>query len=564
MHFSLITLFPEYFSGPLSTGLMQKGVESGIVSFSFHNPRDTTTDPHKTVDDRPYGGGPGMVMLPLPLATVIERLGYKPLNPLLPSALGSPDSSIQESCPATPASILQRATTCNALQMKAGNEKKLDQQSVLNRHHGTVQEATLVTDLEASLEAGVATPSHEPATLKLEMPAKEACREGAKNLCLAGQAAGRSTPCCSSQAVPPQPGRLIYLSPKGRPLTQSLVKELATEKHITLICGRYEGIDSRIEDIYPVERISIGDFVLNGGEAGAACLMEAVSRLLPGFMGHDESGTEESFSDSLLEYKQYTRPERFGGISVPPVLRSGNHEAIARYRHEERLAETLYNRPDLIEKATLTPGDRHFIRSLRLQKPAKNLYCALVHYPVLDKYKNTVAVSLTNLDIHDICRSSCTYGLGGCFMVTPINDQHELLTSIVRHWTSGPGGASNPDRKVALEKVYGVWSLSEAIDRIEEETGRPPLVFGTTAVVPATGKRKKEPVPAEISLDVARKKLYSHPVLLLFGTGHGLAPEAKAMCHGFLPPIRWHGEYNHLSVRSACAIIFDRLLGDWL
>ncbi len=480
MHISLITLFPEFFSGPLSTGLMQKGVESGLLSFSFHNPRDTTTDPHKTVDDRPYGGGPGMVMLAQPLATVIESLGYAPLE--------EPNATVTSDTPAmrTPASA--------------------DSSSSAAEYPSSLQTTTSVA----------------------------------------------------------QPGRLIYLSPKGKPLTQALVSELAAEKNLTLICGRYEGIDSRIEAMYPVERISVGDFVLNGGEVGAACLIEAVARLLPGFMGHEESGNEESFSDSLLEYKQFTRPEQFGGFDVPPVLRSGNHKAIADYRHEERLAETLYHRPDLMDKATLSHKDRHFIRSLPLTKPGKNLYCALVHYPVLDKSNNSVAVSLTNLDIHDICRSSCTYGLGGCFMVTPLKDQQALLSSIVRHWTTGPGGKSNPDRKVALEKVHGVTSIEAALTQIESETGRPPLVFGTTAVVPPLRKKSKEPIPAEISLDAARKKLYSHPVLLLFGTGHGLAPEAKKMCHAFLPPIRWHGDYNHLSVRSACAIIFDRILGDWL
>ena len=528
MHFSLVTLFPEYFSGVLSTGLMQKGLEAGLLSVSFHNPRDTTTTPHRTVDDRPYGGGPGMVMLPQPLATVIEELGYTP------QILDNTFSDGSKSCSLTSAEA--SSSSPNSLETALC---------------GCIEPPHLRRPSTSPL-AQAETPSFESEKTLPLANTETASSKNAETLLPPPVKSGRA------------PGRLIYLSPKGKPLSQALARELAAEEHITLICGRYEGIDSRIETLYPVECVSVGDFVLNGGEAGAACLLEAVARLLPGFMGHEESGTEESFSDSLLEYKQFTRPENFKGISVPDILRSGNHEAIAQYRHEERLAETLSLRPDLLEKATLTHKDRHYIRDLRLAKPGKNLYCALVHHPVLDKYKNSVAVSLTNLDIHDICRSSCTYGLGGCFMVTPLQDQQELLSTIVRHWTTGPGAKSNPDRKVALEKVHGVQSIAEAIAHIETETGRAPLVYGTTAVVPSLKKKNKEPIPAEISLDAARKKLYSQPVLLLFGTGHGLAPEAKNMCHGFLPPIRWHGEYNHLSVRSACAIIFDRILGDWL
>lgn len=443
MHIALVTLFPEYFQGPLETGLMQRAVEKKVVKFSFHNPRDKTLDNYSTVDDRPYGGGPGMLMLPSPLADTLDELGF-----------------------------------------------------------------------EANKKA-------------------------------------------------PTGQRLIYLSPKGKPLTQELARELATEKKISLICGRYEGIDSRIEELYPVERISVGDYILNGGESAAMCLIESISRLLPGFMGHEDSHSEESFSENLLEYPQYTRPETYGGLEVPEVLRSGNHGEIDKYRRQESLSETLKLRPDLLEKVQLNQTDREYLKTLPLTRSGRNLYCGLVHYPVHDKNKKTIAVSLTNLDIHDIGRSSYTYSLGACFIINPLKDQLSLLDEILNHWTKGPGGRSNPDRNAALSRVMGLESIEDAVKEIKKSTGTNPLIYGTTAVF-KDNQGKKKNFPQWIGLQEIKEKLETKPVLLLFGTSHGLSTEAAEMCHGFLPPLRWHGDYNHLSVRAACAIIFDRILGDWL
>ncbi len=460
MHFHIITLFPEFFAGPLTSALMQRARDAGIVRFSFHNPRDAATDRHRSVDDRPYGGGPGMVMLPGPMAAVLRSLGFGP--------------------------------------------------------------------------------------------------RGQK-----------------------QPGRLIYLSPKGQPLRQLLAQELAlgpvrasvlgpnyeptsagdglertSAPDITLICGRYEGLDARIEEYFPVECLSVGDFVLNGGETAALCLIEAVARLLPGFMGHEESGEDESFSRGLLEYPHYTRPEDFEGLTVPDILRSGDHARVALWRRRASLAMTLENRPQLLEDAPLTAEDREFLRNLPADRPGRNLYCALVHYPVLDKEKNSVAVSLTNLDIHDIARSSCTYGLGGYYVLTPLKDQRDLLATILEHWTKGAGKRGNPDRDAALGLVRAGGTVEDAIADIADRTGQEPLVVGTTARILADG-------PSSLGFAHIAKVLLERPVLLLFGTGHGLAPEAQRLCHAFAPPLRWHGTYNHLSVRSAVAIILDRIVGDW-
>ena len=448
MHINIVTLFPEFFEGPLTCALIQRARDAGLISFSLHNPRDMAEDRHRTVDDRPYGGGPGMVMLPGPVAKTLRALGHRP----------------------------------------RGEE---------------------------------------------------------------------------------QPGRLLFMSPKGAVFSQALARELAVDRDtssdnklrsspfLTLLCGRYEGLDARIEEIFPVEPVSVGDFVLNGGEAAALCVIEAVARLLPGFMGHEDSGQEESFSAGLLEYPHYTRPEDFEGVFVPDILRSGDHARIALWRRQVALLQTLQARPELLGEAALSEADGAFLRNLSHERPGRNLYCALVHYPVLDRDKNSVTVSLTNLDIHDIARSSCTYGLGGYYVLTPLDDQRELLYSILAHWREGPGKRTNPDRDTALSLVKGGEGIADAVADITNSTGQEPLVLGTSANLPDAGG------PAIVGFDAIARELRHRPVLLLFGTGHGLAPQAHALCHAFAPPLRRYGGYNHLSVRSAAAIILDRIVGEW-
>lgn len=153
----------------------------------------------------------------------------------------------------------------------------------------------------------------------------------------------------------PAPGRKIYLSPRGTPLTQSLVKELAATPTLTLLCGRYEGVDQRILDAHAFEEVSIGDYVLSGGEPAALILMDACIRLLPGVMGNEETPVEESFSSGLLEYPHYTRPAEWTAIdgqtyTVPDILKSGDHGKIAQWRHEESLSMTRTRRPDLLKR----------------------------------------------------------------------------------------------------------------------------------------------------------------------------------------------------------------------
>lgn len=158
--------------------------------------------------------------------------------------------------------------------------------------------------------------------------------------------------------------RTIYLTPEGKPLNQERVRELASRTHLILLCGRYEGVDERARELFIDEEISIGDYVLTGGELAAMVLIDAVSRLLPGVLGSDRSAVEDSFFNSLLEYPQYTRPSSFMGYDVPEVLLSGNHQAISLWRRREALRRTWVRRPDLLNKAPLSEEDKKILEEI--------------------------------------------------------------------------------------------------------------------------------------------------------------------------------------------------------
>ncbi len=425
MRFNIVSIFPEFFDSFLSCGLLAKALEAGVVSVARINPRDFAEDRHHTVDDRPYGGGPGMVM-GLPTLTAALR----------------------------------------------------------------------------SL---------------------------------------------------PRPGRMLMLAPSGRPLTQELAGELAREEALTLLCGRYEGIDARIFDLFDITPVSVGDFVLSGGESAAACLIEAVARLLPGFMGKDASAEEESFASGLLEYPHYTRPEVFEGLPVPAELLTGHHAAIAAWRRRRSLELTLRRRPDLFDATVISPDDAAFMRTLPRARPGRNLHLGLVHGPVMLKDGRVGTVSLTNLDVHDIARVSRTYGLGGFEVVSPLRDQLVLAGRILDHWREGPGLRANPDRAEALSLVRLHEGLDGALAAVGADHGQPAALVATSAKGPAT-----------LSFAAARDMIAKRPVLLVLGTGHGLAGEVLARADGVLPPLRPFSDYNHLSVRAAAGILTDRLLGDAL
>ncbi|QZN98115.1 tRNA (guanosine(37)-N1)-methyltransferase TrmD [Symbiopectobacterium purcellii] len=230
MWIGVISLFPEMFRAVVDYGVTGRAVKNGLLNVTCWNPRDFTYDRHRTVDDRPYGGGPGMLMMVQPLRDAI----------------------------------------------------------------------------------------HE---------AKAAAGDGA---------------------------RVIYLSPQGRKLDQEGVRQLATHQKLILVCGRYEGIDERVIRTEIDEEWSIGDYVLSGGELPAMVLIDSVSRFIPGVLGHESSAEEDSFADGLLDCPHFTRPEVLEGVEVPPVLLSGNHAEIRRWRLKQSLGRTWLRRPELLKSLALT------------------------------------------------------------------------------------------------------------------------------------------------------------------------------------------------------------------
>jgi tRNA (guanine37-N1)-methyltransferase len=239
----VVTIFPDYF-GPLDVSLLGKARERGLIDIRLHDLREQTGDVHRTVDDAPFGGGPGMVMKPEPWYAALRAL----------------------------------------------------------------------------------------------------------------------------VAEPPRP-RVIVPTPSGRLLTQSYVEELAGEPRLLVACGRYEGIDRRVVDEFADDEVSLGDYVLAGGEVAALVLIEAVARLLPGVVGNAESVADDSHTTGLLEGPVYTRPASYEGRDVPPVLLSGDHGAIARWRRDEALRRTATLRPDLLARVPLDARDRAVLAELDLPFP---------------------------------------------------------------------------------------------------------------------------------------------------------------------------------------------------
>ncbi|HET8564517.1 MAG TPA: tRNA (guanosine(37)-N1)-methyltransferase TrmD, partial [Candidatus Binatia bacterium] len=227
--------------------------------------------------------------------------------------------------------------------------------------------------------------------------------------------------------------KVILLSPQGRVFDQTEAAKLAKEQELVLICGRYEGVDERVKHFID-EELSIGDFTLSGGEPAAVVVVDAVARLIPGVLGNERSAEEESFSNGLLEYPQYTRPEEFRGMRVPEVLLSGDHERIKQWRRDMSLRLTHERRPDLFAKASLTSEESTRFRAI--QAP---VYIALLHHPVYDKNGHVVTTAVTNMDIHDIARSARTYGLRGFYVVTPVKTLQKLALKIISHWEEGYG-----------------------------------------------------------------------------------------------------------------------------
>ncbi len=335
--------------------------------------------------------------------------------------------------------------------------------------------------------------------------------------------------------------KVVLLTPRGKKLTQKHVHELkvtAQDHGLIIVCSRYEGIDERIVEMEIDEEISLGDFILMGGEVAAQALIESLVRLLPGVLNNAESIVHESFESGLLEQSQYTKPRDFEGRGVPEELLSGNHALIEKWRKENSLKETMKRRPDLFEGPV---------------RPNRPVSVALMHYPVLGKQGEIITSSLTNLDIHDIARSCKTYGIERFYIVHPVRTLRKLAAKIQTHWLEGYGSTYNPNRKEALELISLLPDFDDVLMDLESRHGRLPKIVVTSAIKFGDVKSYSE-FRTELLTEDAEH-------LILFGTGWGMAPELLNRADVQLEPIVGPTEWNHLSVRAAAAITFDRLFG---
>jgi len=342
MRFEIVTIFPEFFTSIFENGILRRALAEGLVSVGVHDLRAFTHDRHRTVDDRPFGGGEGMVLKPEPLAEALASLG------IAPKAERQVGSQAAESIPSEGGGgfnpSIEPTESTRALAPEENFPEKCQQSS--KKRQGT----TSVVPQNLPNESGALAPD------------------------------GNSTEQTSSPRT-----RVVLLSAQGRPFTQAMARELAATERVVLICGRYEGVDERVNELYCDMELSIGDYVLSGGELAAAVVVDATMRLLPGVLGNEASSDFESFgvadaeiavaedgvprsqhgAGGLLDYPHYTRPAEFGGLRVPETLLNGDHAEIRRWRREQQLRKTLANRPDLLEGATLSKEDRKLLEAIR-------------------------------------------------------------------------------------------------------------------------------------------------------------------------------------------------------
>lgn len=362
---------------------------------------------------------------------------------------------------------------------------------------------------------------------------------------------------CAVEETEAQRGKAlrIFFSPHGKKLDQQLLTQIhhkiqAHNNHLLLMPARYEGIDARAEEEYADMIISIGDYVLMGGDMPAMVLLEGLLRLVPGVVGKQESVTHESFSGPFVDWPAYTQPVEWHGKVVPEVLRSGNHKAIEEWREMEAAQRTVLGHFDWLRTHALNQKQQTLAAK---QLPAH--YVALMHTGVRLPHDKVGTSSVTTHDIHDIARSARTYDLKNYFIVTPLADQQKIVEKMLSFWASDIGIEYNPQRHSALSRVKLVPELVDVLKVIEAQGGKKPLIIGTSA-------RAQDAQGKEISFhDQELIWREERPVLFLLGTAQGLAKEIIDQCDYVLNPIKGLSDFNHLSVRSAAAIIFDRWLG---
>lgn len=344
----------------------------------------------------------------------------------------------------------------------------------------------------------------------------------------------------------------IFFSPRGRLLDQDYVRILAERivksSHTMFFAARYEGMDTRIEDEYADEIVSMGNFVLMGGDLPLQMTLESVLRYIPGVVGKSESVVNDSFTGALVDAPAYTAPVVWKGREVPEILRSGDHARIHAWEQDQAIRDSVKHHFSWLRSHKVSTAQKQNI--LRAMPPH---YVALMHDEVLLPH-GTGTTSVTSLDIHDIARSSKTYGFQVFFIVTPLKDQQKIAQKLLSFWQHEGGGDYNPDRQAALATTSVVSSCDEVIAYIEERHGKKPLVITTSAQVISA-----VPLISYYDQEVVWKE--DRPVLILLGTGRGLAPRAYERADYQLTPLEGYSDFNHLSVRSAAAIIFAYWLG---
>lgn len=350
----------------------------------------------------------------------------------------------------------------------------------------------------------------------------------------------------------------IFFSPQGERLTQDLLREMYEDlekrpnKHIMVLPARYEGMDARVEEHYADRIISVGDFVLMGGDIPAMMLLEGFLRLVPGVVGKQESIEHESFSGPFVDYPEYTEPIEWKGMRVPDVIRSGNHKAISTWREITAAKASVLNHFEWVRSHKLSSEQE---RLVEVAMPSH--YVILMHDQVKLPDGKEGTTSVTSLDVHDIARSAATYGIKRYYIVTPLLDQQKIIRKLLDFWLGEEGADYNPSRHRAVSRVELVSSLDEALASIKNRENKEPLLMATSA-------RSEEYFQHSGAITYSdQRKVWKHelPVVIIFGTGHGLATSVLKKCAFMLPPVCGFSSFNHLSVRSAAGIVFDRWLG---
>ena len=345
----------------------------------------------------------------------------------------------------------------------------------------------------------------------------------------------------------------IFFSPHGTKLDQVLLRDLYAKlqnnEHLMLLPARYEGMDARVEDYYADAIISLGDFVLMGGDLPAMVLIEGILRLIPGVIGKAASVEHESFSGPFVDYPEYTEPVVWRGYEVPAILRSGNHKKIEQWRKEQAVRRTVLKHFQWLRSHITSIDD---IKLVQLHIPEH--YVILMHDQVLMQSGNEGTSSVTSIDIHDIARSACTYGIKKYIIVTPLADQQRIVRKLLDFWHTHEGIEYNRHRHEALARVLLVSTFDEALAEIEKYAQAKPLLIATAA-------RLQQSDNMITYYDQEKVWLHLRPVALIFGTARGLGSSIIKQCDFILEPIEGFSLFNHLSVRSAAAIIFDRWLG---